>query len=585
MDKSDRINDMKVKELDPHLINKIAAGEVIERPASVVKELVENSIDAGCTMLEVSIENGGIEHITVADDGEGMTKEDLLLAIKRHTTSKISTEADLENIRSLGFRGEALASIVEVSKVTIITKNEAEPEATRVEIEGGQVKKIQAAGHGRGTTVEAKELFFNTPARRKFLKKEKTEAYHIVKVLKRFILSHPQIHFRFFQNGKKLIEVPKSSDLQEVIANLYDAELARSLIEIRLEGNRLRVKGLISKPHESRADRSEQFIFVNGRYVKDSAINYAISKAYEGLVEKDKHPVIFLFIEIDPQMVDVNVHPKKEEVRFANQILVQAAVKKAIGDALVSQQIMPRMEPIKTREEIKYKEHRRLDLHYDETKELDLKSEILEAQKEREAAKREEKSYRIIGQVHDTYIIVQTEGGLEIIDQHVAHERILFERFIAQLLAGQILKQRLLIPITIELSPDKAVLLAEHLNLLAEKLGIGMEHFGGGSFILRDWPQALTEGLSKEKFKNAIDRILETLEHEDELDFEELAKELATKMACEAALAKGRPLKLEEMEDLIVQLKKTQNPYSCPHGRPIIVSYSLEELEKGFGRR
>lgn len=576
---------MKVKELDVHLINKIAAGEVIERPASVVKELIENSLDAQSTVLEVSVEGGGIARIAVSDDGAGMTKEDLLLAVKRHTTSKIHTEADLENIKTLGFRGEALASIVEVSKTTIITKSDEAPEGTRLEIEGGQIKKIQAAGRARGTTVDVKELFFNTPARRKFLKKESTELYHIDRALKRFVLSHPHVHFRLFHGSKKILDSPRSADIKGKILDLYGAELAEQLLEISSESNLIKVKGFVSRPDASRADRSEQLIFINQRFVKDSALNYAIAKAYEGFF-KDRHPIVFLFIEIDPQMVDVNVHPQKLEVRFANQTLVQGAVKKAISDALISQHAVPHLEkgvPAKTTQEVKHKEQRRL--YYDESRELDLKQEFIAAQR----ASIEEAKYEIIGQIHNTYIVVQTPDGLELIDQHVAHERVLYEQLLSQITQGKVPKQRLLIPITIELPPDKARFLEKYLKLLDEKLGIGLEHFGGGSFILRDWPQLLADDLSKQALKDSIDKLLEALEHEEVdaavVPLEGLAKRLAARVACEAAVVKNTPLTVEEMAGLVRQLKSAQNPVSCPHGRPIVLKYSLEELERRFGRR
>ena len=358
---------MKVKELDAHLINKIAAGEVIERPASVVKELIENSLDAGSTMIEIIVEGGGMTRIAVSDDGEGMTKDDLLLAVKRHTTSKIRKEEDLENIKTLGFRGEALASIVEVSQTTIISKSDVEAEGTRLEIEGGQIKKIQAAGRARGTTVDVRELFFNTPARRKFLKKESTELYHIDRVLKRFVLSHPHVHFRLFHASKKILDSPRSADVKEKILDLYGAELAKQLLEIHYGNHLIKVRGFVSRPEATRADRSEQLIFINHRFVKDSALNYAIAKAYEGTIKSDRYPIVFLFVEIDPQLVDVNVHPQKLEVRFVNQTLVQGAVKKAISDALMSQHAVPHLEkavPQKTTQELKYKERRRS--YYDE---------------------------------------------------------------------------------------------------------------------------------------------------------------------------------------------------------------------------
>lgn len=591
---------MKVKVLDAHLVNKIAAGEVIERPASVAKELIENALDAGATKIELFVEGGGERRLCVADDGEGMTQEDLLLAIQRHTTSKISSEDDLYNIRTLGFRGEALASIVEVSKTVITSKSDESPEGVQVEIEGGRVLSVKAAGRARGTTVDVRELFFNVPARRKFLKSQKTEFFHTVRVVKRFALAYPNVHFRLEHDRKNVLDLPPGNDLRQTIAQLYTPELARALLDVHTAIPGITVRGLVSPLQIVRSDRTEQFLFVNGRFVKDTQINYAISQAYESALKGDQHPYIFLFIEIDPRAVDVNVHPQKAEVRFAEPIKVQAVVKQAITKALTSAHAVPRLEKALTLPG----EHPSPVGHYERgaggegpahsrtrepipsliAKQLDLRHE-LEVLRQAATAPEPAPSFRVLGQLHGTYILVQTESGLEIIDQHIAHERILYEKFLAQLREHKVIRQRLLIPITIEMPPDKAELLAAHLKDLDERLGIGIEHFGGGTFILRDWPQVLTSEWSKTEFTETIERLLAVLEQEAEPSLEELAKTLAARVACEAAVVKNKPLRPEEMTELIRQLKQTQNPYSCPHGRPIVLAYSLEELEKRFGRR
>jgi DNA mismatch repair protein MutL len=575
---------MKVKVLDAHLVNKIAAGEVIERPASVAKELIENALDAGATTIEVAVEGGGERRLCVADDGEGMTQEDLLLAIQRHTTSKISSEEDLFQIRTLGFRGEALASIVEVSKTVITSKSDASAEGVQVEIEGGRVLTVKAAGRARGTTVDVRELFFNVPARRKFLKSAKTEFFHIVRAVKRFALAYPNVHFRLEHDGKLVLDLPPSSDLRQTIARLYTADFARALLDVSMAIPGLTVRGLVSPSHLTRSDRTEQFLFVNGRFVKDAQINYAISQAYESALKSEQYPYIFLFIEIDPRSVDVNVHPQKSEVRFAEPIKVQALVKQAITRALTSAHAMPRLEktpppapdlspapsPKEGGEPLPFREGVGV---------RSVRGEV------RDEGGVQAGQFRILGQLHGTYIVVQTESGLEIIDQHVAHERVLYERFLAQLKENKIVRQRLLIPVTVEVPPDKAELLAAHLQELDERLGIGIEHFGGGTFILREWPHVLTSEWSKSEFTGTLERVLAVLEQEAEPALEELAKTLAARVACEAAVVKNKPLRPEEMTELIRQLKQTQNPYHCPHGRPIVLAYSLEELEKKFGRR
>jgi DNA mismatch repair protein MutL len=575
---------MKVKVLDAHLVNKIAAGEVIERPASVAKELIENALDAGATTIEVAVEGGGERRLCVADDGEGMTQEDLLLAIQRHMTSKISSEEDLFQIRTLGFRGEALASIVEVSKTVITSKSDASAEGVQVEIEGGRVLTVKAAGRARGTTVDVRELFFNVPARRKFLKSAKTEFFHIVRAVKRFALAYPNVHFRLEHDGKLVLDLPPSSDLRQTIARLYTADFARALLDVSMTIPGLTVRGLVSPSHLTRSDRTEQFLFVNGRFVKDAQINYAISQAYESALKSEQYPYIFLFIEIDPRSVDVNVHPQKSEVRFAEPIKVQALVKQAITRALTSAHAMPRLEktpppapdlspapsPKEGGEPLPFREGVGV---------RSVRGEV------RDEGGVQAGQFRILGQLHGTYIVVQTESGLEIIDQHVAHERVLYERFLAQLRENKIVRQRLLIPVTVEVPPDKAELLAAHLQELDERLGIGIEHFGGGTFILREWPHVLTSEWSKSEFTGTLERVLAVLEQEAEPALEELAKTLAARVACEAAVVKNKPLRPEEMTELIRQLKQTQNPYHCPHGRPIVLAYSLEELEKKFGRR
>lgn len=596
---------MKVKVLDSHLVNKIAAGEVIERPASVAKELIENALDAGATKIELFVEGSGEQRLCVADDGEGMSQEDLLLAIQRHTTSKISSESDLFNIRTLGFRGEALASIVEVSRTVIISRNDESPEGVRVDIEGGHVAAVQAAGRARGTTIDVRELFFNLPARRKFLKSQKTEFFHIVRTIKRFVLAYPGVHFRVEHNAKKILDAPPSSDLRQTIAQLYMPDLARALLDVHTAIPGITVHGLVSPSQITRSDRTEQFLFVNRRFVKDPQINYAISMAYDSLLKGEQHPYIFLFIEIAPQAVDVNVHPQKAEVRFAEPIKVQALVKQAITKALTSVHAVPRFEKASTRsEESPHSQLPHPSLPLPQRGEglemrvgktgaaevralgsspLDLRKEIGELRQQ--LARSPVPAFRVLGQLHETYILVQTESGLEIIDQHVAHERILYEKFLAQLKEGKIVRQRLLIPVTIEMPPDQAELLAAHRKELDERVGIGLEHFGSGTFILRDWPQVLTSDWSKADFKEAIEHMLSMLEHEAEPALEELAKTLAARVACEGAVVKNKSLRLEEMQELVRQLKRAQNPYSCPHGRPVVLAYSLEELEKKFGRR
>lgn len=582
---------MKVKKLDPHLVNKIAAGEVIERPASVVKELMENSIDAQASRIEIKVKKAGIKEIMVSDDGEGLSEEDLKLAVKRHTTSKISREEDLENIHTLGFRGEALASIMEISRLSITAKRESDPAGVKLSGQGGRIEEVRSASRGQGTTVQVEDLFYNTPARKKYLRTERTEFYHIKKMVKRFILSYPGIHFQLAKGDKKIIDSPQTGNLKEVIADLYDTKLAKSMIEIKSSGNQLRVTGLVSNPQYTRSNRREQFTFVNGRYVRNRTLSYIIGKSYEGAVEKNRHPFIFLYIDIAPQMVDVNVHPKKEEVRFTNVGLVKDQVKQAITDGLRSEGMSfrsingPSSKVTSSQTPTSWQKKTFTSPDGDE---LDLRSELAE---EKELKKQvegldQEGEYKIMGQIFDTYILVETGRGLRIIDQHIAHERFLFEKLMDQISAGTIEKQRLLIPITVDLPFEEADLLKDNLKLLEEKLGVGIEDFGHGSFILRDWPEILAERLSKDDFKKTLESIVEALKNEDpdEIKIDELIHKLAAQMACHGAIKAGASLDYEEMIDLLTKLETLDNPRICPHGRPIIIEYSQHELNQMFKR-
>ncbi len=602
----------RVHELDAHLVNKIAAGEVIERPASVVKELIENSLDAGSKRIEIAIQSGGTERIQITDDGAGMGREDLLLAVKRHTTSKIHTEDDLERIATLGFRGEALASIVEVSRATIVSRAAEDKEATRVTIEGGTVQETRSEGRRPGTTIEIRDLFVNTPARRKFLKTERTESTHISRTVKRFALAYPRVHFKLTSGARTVLESPPARDTREAIAHLYDAGLAKSLVEASSEGESVNVHGFVAPADRTRTDRNEQFLFVNGRYVRDAALGYALKRAYEGLIDKDRHPIAFLFLTIDPEQVDVNVHPKKEEVRFADVRTVQGELKRAVTEALLAggarTAIQDPSSQSSAHEEWMRPQTRQLQGKQSNVpRSFDLRKAISEAQSPPPEASNEatesaredpstrsassadqpgvETSDRVIGQLHGTYLLVQTDEGLELIDQHVAHERILYERFLRQMTQGEVRRQRLLIPMTLELSADEAEQLESYIETLDEQIGIGLEPFGGGTFVVRDWPDIFAKDLTKDDVLTTLERLLETLEHEDELDPEAWAKVMAADRACEAAVVQHTRLSEAEMDRLVAELRMLDNPYRCPHGRPIVLSYSLKELERAFGRR
>jgi DNA mismatch repair protein MutL len=599
---------MRIHELDAHLINKIAAGEVIERPASLIKELIENSLDAESTVIEIQMDGGGTQRIRVSDNGIGMSQDELLISIQRHTTSKIKSEKDLYDIQTLGFRGEALASIVEVSRTSIISRSRYLSEGTKIEIEAGKVLECQSSGRGQGTTIDVRDLFFNTPARKKFLKSERTEYTHILRTVKKLILAHPQVHFKLIHGTKVALESPNARDSREVVSHLYSNDLAKSLLEVNADGSEISVNGFIAPPDQSRPDRNEQHLFVNGRAIKDISLNFAISKAYEGFIGGGRFPITFLFVQINPEMIDVNVHPKKEEVRFSNLPLVQRELKRAVGDALLAHGVVPSIKSTSltygnASHGMSQNSSSPSPPIAQSSQQFDLKRELSSragtatpaAPQMQHGASTSGSAHesagealghdRVIGQLHGTYIVIQTAEGIELIDQHVAHERILYEKYLAQLTSGSIHRQKLLIPMSLEFSPDQAENLEKHLQLLEERLGVGIERFGGGTFILRDWPESLARDLTQEQVTQTLQRILQQLEHDDDIDLNELASGMAADLACEAAVVKNTPLTREAMEGLIAQLRMSENPYRCPHGRPVIIAYSLIELEKAFGRR
>lgn len=600
---------MKVKALDAHLINVIAAGEVIDRPASIVKELVENSLDALAKRVKVEVEAGGTALIRVIDDGQGIASEDLKLAIQRHTTSKIATQQDLETIQTLGFRGEALASICEVARVQISSRTRQEKEAHCLVVEGGKVQSLRATGRGVGTTIEVRDLFFNLPPRRKFLKSEKTETLHITRVMKRFLFSHPHVHLELRQGTRSVLDSPGSQTLQEIASHLYGAKLAKSLVPVEFDGELVKVRGWVSAPQLTRADRNEQYVFVNRRAVSDALIQHTLNRAFEGVLDKQRHPYACLKLTLDPHLVDVNVHPQKHEVRFLDPQSIKRDLMQALNQALVSSHATPKLPWKAAQAALRYRPH-------PQRQDLDLEAALKERRTFPDAADTPQKQRqdlpprtpplqkqprmsptppatgglihtceeRVVGQLHGTYIVVQTPEGFELIDQHVAHERILYEQFLKQFARGGVLSQKLLLPETLKTTPDQAQLLSANLRALAD-LGIEAEAFGTNAFLLRGWPQALAAFHAATGYQHPLERLLALLESEEDPDIDVLAKALVASLACEAAVVKNTLMPLEAMRHLVAQLKTVDDPYHCPHGRPIVLKYELSDLERAFKRR
>jgi len=581
---------LSIKILPDNLINKIAAGEVVERPASVVKELIENAIDAGATEIVVTIEQSGKRLIRVTDNGSGISREDARTAFERHATSKIASEADLETIRTMGFRGEALSSIASVAQVTMVTAQKGAGSGTIVEIEGGTVRNIADGAAPQGTSFEVNHLFYNTPARLKFLKSASTELSHIIAAVSHQAMARPDIRFKLTHGKATIFELPASNSIRDRAFQIHGSELSDGLMEFAGGRDNLRVYGLISKPNHDRGDRSYQEFYVNSRYVKNASLSHALYAAFSDLIMRDRHPAGFIFIDLDPALVDVNVHPAKAEVRFRNQSQIHDLVRDAIREALGShgrpaegsdrQHDADRVREIvvdfAARPPVDQKEYgtRSGSLNFDKPaatgyitsrSELDVPiSAVLYP----------------LAQVHDSFIIAQSNDGMALIDQHAAHERVLFEKLQDQHEAGGIPVQNLLIPVQVEPGRAEQGLLNEYLPEL-QKLGFQVEEFGSGSFVIKAVPALMTGGDYKQLLMDIVD---ELKVHGKSGKMETLRNEVFSVMACHPAIKVHRRMSQQEMEGLINDLFSCRMPHSCPHGRPTVVRFSMDEIKRMFKR-
>ena len=611
--------------LDQNTIDKIAAGEVVERPASVVKELVENAIDAGASAVTVEVRDGGISFIRITDNGSGIEKEQVPLAFLRHATSKIRGVDDLLTISSLGFRGEALSSIAAVSQVELITKTREQLIGVRYVIEGGQEKGMEEIGAPDGTTFLIRNLFYNTPARAKFLKTAATEAGYISSFLEQLALSHPHISFKYMQNGQTKLYTSGNDNLKEVIYQIYGRDITKELIEVHDtdESNTLRIDGFIGKPTVSRGNRNFENYYVNGRYVKSKIIMKAIEDAYHTFMMQHKYPFTSLYLTIRGEDVDINVHPTKMEVRFSKQEYVYQRVYQAVLQALSHRELIPEVtleekkpavkppvKPLVNNENVQPKiterkpavsapepfEYQRRVLekpkaviqensgpytapasvtHQPPNKkpeQMHLFDGILLSQEAR-------KYHRIIGQVFDTYWLVQMEDKLYIIDQHAAHEKVLYERIVKEIRQRKVTSQILSPPIIISLNLQEKAKLEQYMDVFTS-IGFEIELFGGLEYSIRAVPQNLYGMTGQDFFIEILDH-LEESPSEKTLDV--LSDRMAT-MACKAAVKGNQQLSRREAEALIDELLELENPYNCPHGRPTIISMTRYELEKKFKR-
>jgi len=554
---------MKIQVLSDDTINKIAAGEVIERPASVVKELVENSLDSGAKKIDIEVSEGGKSLIRVTDDGCGMTKEDALLAFERHATSKITSADDLFKVNTLGFRGEALPSIASISKIEMVTRANESDNAIRIKIDGGKFLEVREAGAPYGTMISVKNIFFNTPARRKFLKANQTEFSHIMNVVSHYALTFNQCGITLKNNDDNVIEIFQKDSLIDRIRILYGNDVAEGIAKIDYESNGIRVTGFAGLPTLSRPNKSLQFFYVNKRPVASKPMNFAVYHAYSSLIPKDRYPAVFIFLEIAPDIVDVNVHPAKKEVRFGNDREIQEAVQIAVVNAL---QLKP--EAAGTARE---------GTHF--TYSNAMPTELWSAETGVQYVSMDIANKAV--QMHNAYIINQVEDGIEIIDQHAVHERILYERIKESPKNKEENGQRLLIPINVELTVKEEKILKENIDYFKE-LGFNIEDFGGRSVII----DAIPDIMEKVDIKKFIKDALSELEEKEMIDSPSngVKEKLMKSMACRSAVMQGDTLNSHEIQNILNDWKKLDLPYTCPHGRPAVVKITKEELGKKFRR-
>ncbi|EPZ38792.1 DNA mismatch repair endonuclease MutL [Anoxybacillus ayderensis] len=604
----------KIRKLDDALANKIAAGEVVERPASVVKELVENAIDAHSTIIEVQLEEAGLAKIRVVDNGDGLEEEDCFLAFERHATSKIKDEADLFRIRTLGFRGEALPSIASVSHLELKTSTGEGP-GTLLILKGGELVQNGRTSSRKGTDITVSHLFFNTPARLKYMKTIHTELGHIVDVMNRLALAHPHISFRLTHNGKQLFYTNGNGDVRQVLAAIYGFDVAKKMVAIYAETLDFTIDGYVALPEVTRASRNYMTTIVNGRYIKNYPLYKAIEEGYHTLLPIGRHPIAFLNIVMDPLLVDVNVHPAKLEVRFSKEgelnELVQQTIRQAFQKkTLIPEVTAPRVEKPKTEQQTFSFEHivkeshivppRTTISHHEQEKKKEERM-VLEEREERVYEKdtkpldvepivenkhvtAETNQERIpplypIGQMHGTYILAQNENGLYIIDQHAAQERIKYEYFREKLATVTNELQPLLIPLTLTYSSSEYVLIESYREQLAA-CGVFLEPFGHNSFIVRSHPQWFPKGEEATIIEEMIKQVL-TMK---KVDIKQLREKAAIMMSCKQSIKANQFLRNDEIFALLESLRKTSDPFTCPHGRPIIIHFSTYELEKMFKR-
>ena len=562
---------MTIKVLPNEVVSKIAAGEVVERPASVVKELVENALDAGATQIAVEVRDGGVELIRVVDNGDGIPPEEIELAFERHATSKLSDISDLERIVSLGFRGEALPSIAAVSEVSMVSRSRQELSGVLINLKDGAVMQKSRRGAPVGTTVTVRRLFGSLPARRKFLKSLATESGHVAELVTHYSLAFPKVRFILVLEGRTSLRTSGSGELRQAAAEVYGLEVAQAMLEVADAGQLARqVSGLVSPPSLHRAGRSYLSLFVNRRWVHSRLLAWAVEEAYHGMLPQNRHPIAIINVSLDPQDVDVNVHPTKTEVRFRQEHEVFVAVQRAVRRSLVEQSPVPKLRSVSPLPDEAGAQPQPRTL-WPQGQTPAQKTAVPRIETPRLPP------LRVLGQAATSYIIAEGPEGLYLIDQHAAHERILFEKFLAQRQARQVERQGLLEPLTIEVTPQQEEALKSQTESLAG-YGFDLENFGLRAYLVRAVP-ALLPG---ENLAAALNEVLDCLA---EADVSRREERIAISLACHSAVRAGQVLGEEEMRQLVRQLEQTNQPRTCPHGRPTMIHLSASQLDREFGRR
>lgn len=586
----------RVRLLPEILASQVAAGEVVERPASVVKELVENSIDAGAKKIEVSIRRGGISSIRVVDDGCGMDRDDALLSLERHATSKIRSAADLAAISTLGFRGEALPSIASVSRFRIATRERDAIAGTEILVNGGRIETVRDGGSASGTQIDVRALFFNLPARRKFLRSENTESRNIEHQLHLQAVGHPAIAFTFMRDERLVFQLPHAISLRDRIRDLFGAELVETLLEVppAAGASGIHIAGLIGRAGVSRSTRAQQLVFVNGRAIESPVLSAALREGYHTALMKGQFPVTFLSLQIDPAAVDVNVHPAKREVRFRDPRAVGEAIAAAVRRTLESgrsswqeQFRPPRLLPTPSTPPLAPADNLHLSPSTDdpgpsdETLPIDYDDARLTSAPQPVAAPASSRQFHILGVLNKLYVLMENSDGLVIVDQHAAHERILFEELRRRMEADGVPTQRLLFAQTFDLAPRDAEWVERNLATLA-KMGIGIELFGARTFRIDSLPAFLNVADAVAFVREVIDELKSAASSASPM---RLGEEMIAKTVCRHAVKANDPLRFPEVEKLVADLLECELPYCCPHGRPTMIQISSLELEKKFGRK